>query len=350
MNPQTKLMPEASTPLAQGPEPEPRQRVLLVERLRKRRYWLHGLLLILTLLTTLTVGARLEYNFQHDLPAFTSETYVLPPLLARHSTEPVLIDLPFPLKWVWEHPQRLGLGIPFAFTLMGILLAHEMGHFVYCQRYGVYATLPYFLPGPLLSPIGTFGAVIRIKSPIRNRQALFDIGIAGPIAGFVVAVPVLLAGLALSKPLLPQASGSLINFGFPLVFHLAHWALHGLAPQVPPLGSIYLHPVGVAAWVGMLATALNLLPGGQLDGGHLVYSVAPRAHRRVTLAAVVALIVLSRLWYGWLIWAMILGLIARRHPAVPVWPDLDARRKAWSLVAVLLLALTWTPVPILLSN
>ena len=137
----------------------------------------------------------------------------------------MVLELPFPLKWILQQPQRLALGIPFATTLLCILLAHEMGHFVYCERNGVFATLPYFLPGPFISPIGTFGAVIRIKSPIRTRQALFDIGIAGPIAGFVVAVPVLVCGLVLSKPILPQASGSLIELGYPLIFHISHIAV-----------------------------------------------------------------------------------------------------------------------------
>jgi Zn-dependent protease len=315
-----------------------------------RRYWLHALFLLATLLTTLMVGAHLQYNFNQNLPAFTTESYEIPQVVAHrvfHSSEPVVLEFPFPLKWILQHPGRLGMGIPFAATLMGILLAHEMGHFVYCERYGVYATLPYFLPSPFLSPIGTFGAVIRIKSPIRTRQALFDIGIAGPIAGFVVAVPVLWCGLALSRPLQPSATGSLIDFGFPLIFHLSHDALRLMMPHLPPLGTIYLHPVAVAAWVGMLATALNLLPGGQLDGGHLVYAVAPRAHRWVTMTTVLTLAGLSIFWIGWLLWAVILGVTGWRHPLVAPWPALDKRRRALSLVAVALLLLTWVPAPIL---
>ncbi len=306
--------------------------------------------LLLTLLTTLVVGAHLQFNFDHNLPAFTTEAYKLPVVLTKgfvHGTEPVMVELPFPLKWILQQPQRLVLGIPFAATLMCILLAHEMGHFVYCERNGVYATLPYFLPGPLISPIGTFGAVIRIKSAIRTRQALFDIGIAGPIAGFVVAVPVLLCGLALSKPILPQAKDSLIDLGYPLIFHLSHSVVRFVMPNMPPLDAIYLHPVGVAAWVGMLATALNLLPGGQLDGGHLVYAVAPRAHKWVTATTVGVLAVLSLAWPGWLVWALILGLIGRRHPPVAPWPGLSKGRIALSLLSVGLLALTWIPVPIL---
>jgi membrane-associated protease RseP (regulator of RpoE activity) len=342
-------MSDPSTPLARPIEPARLHSVVPVARTYPRRYWLHGLFLLLTLFTTLVVGARLQYNFDHNLPAFATETYRLPVLLSQrlvHSPEPVVIELPFPLKWVLEQPQRLILGVPFAVTLMCILLAHELGHFAYCERNGVFATLPYFLPGPYISPIGTFGAVIRIKSPIRTRQALFDIGIAGPIAGFVVAVPVLFCGLVLSKPIVPQASGSLIDFGYPLIFHLSHSALRMVLPHTPALSATYLHPVGVAAWVGMLATALNLLPGGQLDGGHLVYAVAPRAHKWVTMVTVGVLTFLSLFWLGWLVWAIILGLIGRRHPPVAPWPGLSYGRRAWSVVAVLMLVLTWTPAPI----
>jgi membrane-associated protease RseP (regulator of RpoE activity) len=237
---------------------------------------------------------------------------------------------------------------------MGILLAHELGHYIYCERNRVYATLPYFIPGPVISPIGTFGAVIRIKSPIRSRQALFDIGIAGPIGGFIVAVPVLLCGLALSKPMPPQASGSLLDFGYPLIFRLSHDLIGLAVPHLPPLDSLYLHPIGVAAWVGMFATALNLLPGGQFDGGHIIYAVSPKAHKIVTRISVVVLAFLGIYWPawgtwswpGWLIWAVILGLTGWRHPNVPKWPDLDSKRRRLTLVALLMLLLTFVLAPV----
>src|SRR5271167_3179159 len=257
---------------------------------RRRPYWLHILLLLLTIATTLIVGARLQYNFGHDLPAFTLEGFS---------------DL-FPVIWIWESPARLKLGIPFSATLIGILLAHEFGHFFLAEQNRVYATLPYFIPAPTF--IGTFGALIRIKSPIRSRQALLDIGIAGPIAGFLVALPVLFWGLALSKPMPPTAADSALNLGYPLVFSLVHRALSPLMPQAVPLGSLYLHPVGIAAWVGMFATALNLLPGGQLDGGHIIYALAPRAHKWITRISILVLIPLGVFfWLGWLVWALILA-------------------------------------------
>ncbi|HUI85007.1 MAG TPA: site-2 protease family protein [Candidatus Binatia bacterium] len=296
---------------------------------RRRRYWLHILLLLLTVFTTLVVGARLQYNFAHDLPAFTTDTLALPL---------------FPVRWILQEPARLKLGIPFSLTLLGILLAHECGHFVVAERNGVYATLPYFVPAPTL--IGTFGALIRIKSPIRSRKALFDIGIAGPIAGFLVALPVLLWGLALSKPMPPDASNNALEFGYPLIFSLFH---HGLAPFThdrTALSALYLHPVGIAAWVGMFATALNLLPGGQFDGGHIVYAVAPRAHKWVTRTTIGVLIPLGVFfWLGWLVWAMLLLFTGMRHPNVPKWPDIGPQRRWLAVAAALMLALTLVLAP-----
>jgi hypothetical protein len=317
---------------------------------RPRPYWLHILLLLLTIAATLIVGARLQYNFTHDLPAFISEPVALPHFVTKwilNYPGQVVIELPFPVKWAFEHPKRLGLGIPFSVTLLGILLAHEFGHFWLCVKNGVYASLPYFIPAPVISPIGTFGAVIRIKSPIRSRQALFDIGIAGPIAGFLVALPVLFWGLALSKPTPSGMSNSGLEFGYPLVFSLVHHWLTPFTAHPAPLGSLYLHPVGVAAWVGMLATALNLLPGGQFDGGHIVYAVSPRIHKWVTRITILALFPLGYFcWIGWFLWALILALTGWRHPSVPPWPELGSRRRQFAVVALLILALTLAVAPI----
>jgi membrane-associated protease RseP (regulator of RpoE activity) len=300
---------------------------------RHRRYWLHILLLLLTLLSTLIVGARLEYNFTHDLPAFDPDSFVFPL---------------FHLGWIWEHPGRILLGVPFSFTLMGILLAHELGHFLLAERNGVYATLPYFIPAPTF--IGTFGAVIRIKSPIRSRQALFDIGIAGPIAGFLVAVPVLFWGLALSKPISALATNSVVEFGYPLIFKIVNHLLAPFSHHGAALGNLYLHPIAVAAWVGMFATALNLLPGGQLDGGHITYAVSPRAHKWVTWSAIAALLVMGKFWPGWILWAVILGFTGMRHPNVPVWPDVGRARRWLALLGVAMLALTIVLAPVNVSG
>jgi membrane-associated protease RseP (regulator of RpoE activity) len=323
-------MSEPSPPLSSTFEVPHQPQIYFIDTRQKRPYWLHLLLLLLTMVTTLVVGAQLYDNFLRGLPAFTLGSEFMPL---------------FHPQWIWQQPGRLLRGIPFSASLMAILLAHEMGHFVYCEKYRVNATLPFFIPAPTL--IGTMGAFIRIKSPIRSRRELFDIGVAGPIAGFIVALPLLLVGLAMSKPLAPSMGRESLDIGFPAVFHLAHWLLNPSGAKAVPLTRLALHPVAVAAWVGMFATALNLLPGGQLDGGHIIYAVAPRAHKWVTRVSVVVLALLSSLWIGWLVWAVILGFTGWRHPAVPVWPDLGRKRRGLSVVPVLLLALTFVPAPIL---
>ena len=322
-------MSDPSQPISYTFEVPSRPAVLVVAQRAQRPYWLHLLLLLLTMATTLVVGAQLYDNFRHGLPSFTLGNELMPL---------------FHPKWIWQRPARLLMGIPFSASLMAILLAHELGHFLYCEKYRVNATLPFFIPAPTL--IGTLGAFIRIKSPIRSRRALFDIGIAGPIAGFVVALPVLFWGLALSKPMPAGASASVLEFGYPVIFQAFHQLIASLAPHAPALESLYLHPIGVAAWVGMFATALNLLPGGQLDGGHIVYACSPRAHKWVTRICIALLVPLGVFyWAGWLVWAVILGFTGMRHPNVPKWPDLDPMRRRLALLAVLMLVLTFVFAP-----
>ncbi len=300
------------------------------------RYWLHALLLLATVFTTLVVGARLEFNFLHNLPPFVAGDEYLPF---------------FPLKWALQVPSRLLLGIPFSATLLTILLAHEMGHYLLCRYYRVRATLPFFIPAPTL--IGTLGAVIRIKAPIRSRKALFDIGIAGPIAGFVVAVTTLMFALMLSKPLVASARGSDLRLGFPAIFYLAQDLLRVIAPQHAiaglPLIRIYFHPTAIAAWVGMFATALNLLPSSQLDGGHVVYALAPRLHRLTSWITVAVLLALGRWNYVWWFWAMLLigmNVLAWRQRQAPEYPQLPPNRLVLALFAAIMLALTFTISPI----
>jgi len=302
--------------------------VFLAEPPRKQRYWLHLLLLLLTFGTTMLVGTQLQLNFLQGRPVFSfGEDWI--PL--------------FPLKLVLQNPRTILLGLPFSLTLMTILLSHEMGHYIYCVRYGVYATLPFFIPAPTL--IGTLGAFIRIKSPIRSRTALFDIGIAGPIAGFVVATLVLLFALPMSKPGVGLLQGD-VSIGFPLIFQLVHWFMFGDLGRVVPLDHMLLHPMAIAAWVGMFATALNLLPGGQLDGGHIVFSLWPRAHRWVSIFTIGVLLPMAFLSPSWLIWAALIWLSGLRHPSVPTWPGLPPGRRLLALVALAMLVLTFIPVPI----
>jgi len=309
-------------PLPEGEPPRP-------------RYWLHGLLLLATVFTTLVVGARMEFNFLHDLPSFTYADEILPF---------------FPVGWVLAHPSRLLLGIPFSATLLTILLAHEMGHYLYCRYYGVSATLPFFIPAPTL--IGTLGAVIRIKAKIPSRKALFDIGIAGPIAGFVVAVITLIFAMTLSKPLGAGTGASDVHLGFPAIFYVVHDALHRLAPGFPiaalPLHRVYLHPTAIAAWVGMFATALNLLPSSQLDGGHIVYALSARAHRVISWITVAVLLYLGRLYVGWYVWAGLItamNVLTYRQQQAPEYPRLPASRWLLGILALLMLLLTFTISP-----
>jgi membrane-associated protease RseP (regulator of RpoE activity) len=306
-----------------------------LRRRARERYWLHALLLVATCFTTLVVGARMEFGFLHNLPPFVAGDEWIPF---------------FPLSWVAAHPSRLLLGIPFSATLLFILLAHEMGHYLFCRYYRVRATLPFFIPAPTL--IGTLGAVIRIKAPIRSRAALFDIGIAGPIAGFVVAVATLAVALTLSKPLAPGVGLSDLQLGFPEIFHVVHYLLRMLAPNsavaVLPLTRIYLHPTAVAAWVGMLATALNLLPSGQLDGGHIVYALAPRVHRVVSWITVIVLVYLGYRYVGWWVWAgllVVMNLLTYRQRQAPEYPILPVNRWFLALLALAMLVLTFTISP-----
>jgi Zn-dependent protease len=298
-----------------------------VARPRRRRTWIYVLCLCLTVLTTLTVGAHMQLNFRAGLPAFAQPD------------ESVSF---FPIVWALQHPSNLLLGLPFAATLMLILFSHEMGHYLYCRYYGVEATLPCFVPFPSL--IGTLGAFIRIRSPIHSRSALFDIGIAGPIAGFVVACVALVSGLMLSRPAPIGSVPAPIELGYPLIFWLTNHLVHGAAI---PLATIDLHPVAIAAWAGMFATAMNLLPGGQLDGGHIIFAINPRWHQLVSTLTIAALLPLGYYgWMGWIIWAILLRLTALRHPMVPMYPRITRGRKWMGLAGLAMFVLTFTPAPL----
>jgi hypothetical protein len=299
----------------------------------KKRYWLHALLLLATCFTTLVMGARMQYNFQHGQPA----------LFIGDDSIPY-----FPANWMFSHPARLLSGLPFMATLMLFFLAHEMGHYLYCRRYGVYATLPFFIPMPTL--IGTMGAVILIRSRIRSRRALFDIGVAGPISGFVVALALLIVSLAWSKPAHPGFPPAEYDLGYPLVFQWLHRLLAAMnllhGPAAQPLDRVLLHPVSIAAWVGMFATSLNLLPGGQLDGGHIIFSIAPKAHKFISRLTILALLPMAYyLWMGWFLWAILLQISSFRHPQVAEWPRVSGGRIWLAGFALLMLMLTLTPAP-----
>jgi membrane-associated protease RseP (regulator of RpoE activity) len=287
----------------------------------RHRYGLHALLFLLTLLTTTWMGTVFALNFEHGRHLHVND------LLGAFS--------------LWKQPLTLLAGLPFSITLLTILLAHELGHYVACLYYEVDASLPYFLPAPTF--IGTLGAFIRIRSPIYSKYALFDIGIAGPLAGFLFLIPALGIGLAYSKVApVTTAQGDML-FGTPLLLEFCQRLVFPGAP----LESIHLHPVARAAWVGLLATALNLLPIGQLDGGHILYALIGEKHRMLSRLFALALVPFGILyWHGWLVWALLLLLFGMRHPMIYDTRELTPDRKRLALVALAILAVSLTLTPI----
>ena len=287
------------------------------------RWALHWLLFVLTLCTTTLVGVVLSQSFRTNQPLELDQYLnVFATLQAR--------------------PLLLLDGLAFSLTLMTILLAHELGHYFACRYYGIDASLPYFLPFP--SPIGTLGAFIRIRSPIYTRQALFDVGIAGPLAGFVVLVPALAIGIGQSKVIPGIAEHGDLIFGVPAIQRFFEWIL---LPGVRS-ADILLHPVARAAWVGILATALNLLPIGQLDGGHILYAFTGRRHKLLSRIFVLALVPLAFFAhsYTWLVWAALLFFFALRHPVIYDITKLDRNRVALGLAALAIFLLTFTVAPL----
>jgi len=287
-------------------------------RLRDR-YWLHALLFVATLASTTTVGASMQFFFDRNLPFDLDRSFAMYPEL-------------------WQHPSLLLAGLPFSLTLLAILMAHELGHYLAALRHGVNASLPYFLPSPLL---GTFGAFIRLRSPICSKRALFDIGAAGPLAGFVFLLPALSVGLAFSKVIPGIAHQGSLQFGIPSL----EWLLGKIIFPGVAARDIYLHPAGRAAWVGMLATAFNLLPIGQLDGGHIVYALFPRRHGMISVLVCLLLLPLGKFWFGWLLWGLVLLILGRRHPMIYDSGELDAGRRKLALATLVIFLLCFTLVP-----
>ncbi|MDQ7006263.1 MAG: site-2 protease family protein [Acidobacteriota bacterium] len=241
---------------------------------------------------------------------------------------------------------------PYAMAILAFFLAHEMGHYLACRFHGVDCTLPYFLPGP--PPIGTFGAVIRIRSPFPHRRALFDIGIAGPLAGFAVMLPILALGVldleAVAHTPLPPGTES-IYFGDSLLTTLL---TRTLRPEVGPDADLLISPLFVAGWFAMLATAMNLIPAGQFDGGHIFYALFPRWHRKLSLASGLALLslvltigLLRQQFSAWTVWAFVVLLFGRRHPPVPDdGRPLGAWRWALAVTVLVVLVACFIPHPI----
>lgn len=242
---------------------------------------------------------------------------------------------------VFANPALLAQGLPFAGPLLSILLAHEFGHYLASRKNGVKATLPYFIPAPHL--FGTFGAFIKMQSPVTSRRALLEIGATGPIAGFAVAIPVVVLGLSMSE-IRPATGEADIFFGTSLLFSLLTRATLGVTAADY---DIVLHPVALAGWIGFFVTAINLLPAGQLDGGHILYALFTRHYRKVHKVLFVLLCTLGiLLWYGWFVWVFLIVIFGLRHPPVlDQETSLDWKHKLLGVVAIVTLVLTFSPVP-----
>jgi Zn-dependent protease len=312
--------------------------------------WLNLLLFSLTLLSVLLAGLIMSYQYIMNEP---------------------LTDLQLLLNHL---PLITGMALAFTASLLGILLAHEFGHYLVARLHKTAATLPYFIPFPL-SPLGTMGAVIVQKESHRNKRILLDIGIAGPLAGLVVAIPVVLLGLSLSElnplPLsFPPGEGVSLEgnsiiyllskyavFGQWLpepasyggISPLAYWIRYYFTGSPTPLGGVdvSLHPVAFAGWAGLLVTALNLIPAGQLDGGHIVHSLLGARAALLRPVILVSLVVLGLIWQGWWLWALIIFFLGRQH-AEPLdqITSLDGKRKLLAVIAMVIFILVFTPVPL----
>jgi membrane-associated protease RseP (regulator of RpoE activity) len=292
-----------------------------------REYCLPALLLGASVVTTTANGARFMQNFSEGLPPVVRD-----------------VDL-WPWPWLADHPHLFVTGFAFSFTLLGILLVHEFGHYIACRAHRIRATLPWVLPAPTLS--GTIGAVIRIRSPIPSRDALMDVGIYGPLAGYLASTLAVVVGFLLSGTTPANTTGIIVRFGGqPLTIRLVHALLLRSNHSLPSFDRIAPHPVLVAGWIGLFITALNLIPGGQLDGGHLLYAISPRLHRIATILLPLLLVLAGiRYWIGWILWGLILLIPAMRHPRVPLGSGLSRGRVLLGAAGMAIFLLTFTPVP-----
>lgn len=292
------------------------------------RVWRYVVLFLLTVVTTTLVGVDHYVNFYLGFkPA---------------------VELPFSVL------QLVVRGLWYSVSILAILGSHEFGHYYACRYYGVDASLPYFLPVPPVVLTGTLGAFIRIRQQIPTKRALFDIGIAGPLAGFVVLIPVLMIGMYLSQVVqMPKDfNGTVFELGEPLLFKAATWLTFG---SVPDGYTVSMHPVAFAAWFGMLATTLNLFPVGQTDGGHISYAVLGRHSTLVSLITIACLVALSFVAASWILWTVLMvGLLVVFGPRHPSTSDehvpLDPARMWVAALGVVVFVICFAPVPLQIIN
>jgi Zn-dependent protease len=302
---------------------------------RPERWWLHALLFLLTALTATAAGARFAGVEPIPMGILPVGGFGVP--------LPLGIDLP-----------AMYTGLFFSIPLLGILLGHEMGHYVAARMHRMNVSPPYFIPAPRFNVIGTFGAFIRLRSPVVNRRMLIDVGAAGPLASFVLSIPVLAVGLMRSVPAphpLGDPPGGLIVFFGPHPFLLGDSVLFRLMVVLfgPEGEALILHPLALAGWLGLFVTALNLFPLAQLDGGHILYALVRDWQPRIGLVFLALLVGLGTVWQGWWIWAALILLLGRgsiRHPTVldPAFP-IDRPRRAMGWVCVAIFLVTFVAVP-----
>lgn len=343
------LKPYQITPLFRKQEDE--HLIILKEGIiepQPRKTWINLVLFIITFFSVLFAGVYYSYS------------------------GPMVSDLSI----IWSHVQpKLGESLGFAVSLLAILTAHEFGHYFTARKHKTKVTLPYFIPFPI-SPFGTMGAFINLQEPPKNKRVLLDIGIAGPLAGLVVAVPVLLYGLSLSSvQRLPQQisspfffeGNSLLYLSLKYIVHgqwlpqpadiqglelLTYWLRFFFTGAPLPHGGydVVIHPVAWAGWAGLLVTALNLLPAGQLDGGHLVYGLFGDLARKIWPYLLVILGVLGFVWSGWWLWAVLILIFGRaRAQPLDQITELDPRRKILALFGLIIFVLVFIPVPIIVN-
>jgi hypothetical protein len=344
----TAASPEVVQALAEWPAPAYLQHedgvteVVLVYQSREHRErlpWLHAVLFAATIVTTLGAGALMAGFDPFDMR------------IARLGA----VEIPYPSGIDWRD---LAFGMSFAFPFLGVLLAHEMGHYLAARVHRVRASLPYFIPfPPYFSIIGTVGAFIRLRGPTVRRAVLFDVGSSGPIASFVASLPLLAIGMTLSHHVPGEASlttpfaiefvGQTVRLGNGLVTY-AMAALFG--PGAVGETLILLHPLALVGWLGLFVTALNLLPFGQLDGGHILYAIAPNRHRLLARAFFVLLVPLGAIWWGWWAWGALVLLVNRGrvdHPTViQRQAGVGRLRRALGWALIVMFFITLIPVPL----
>jgi membrane-associated protease RseP (regulator of RpoE activity) len=290
-----------------------------VVKIQPTRVWINVALFAATVLATLLTGATSELA-QTGMTLDAMTTAML------------------------RHPALLLAGLPFSLTLMSILLAHEMGHYIVGRRYNAPMSLPYFVPMPILSPFGTMGAVIVQRAPFEERRSLFDIAVAGPLAGLVLALPLLVYGLATSK-VGPITPGGLLEGNSILYLALKYLVFGRILPGNGL--DVYLNPVAWAAWSGLFVTMLNLLPIGQLDGGHILYALLGRRAWPVAFGVVGLLVVMGFFWQGWFLWAFLVLIFGVRHPApLNDLSPMGMRRTLVGIGVLVLFVLIFMPVPL----